>query len=101
MEGQFVKTFPSTYDTDVKARLSNEKYAWMISNRTRYYWLDEDILAINTGEAAWLYSVSRDELKQAADYSQELLAAWHREESHAFAIQEYQCWVAAAIYPPL
>ena len=92
MNGQIIKAFPSTYDQDVKNRLNNENYAWMISVRTSYCWIDADILAINSGDGVWLYSVSRDEIKRVADYSEDLLAAWHREESYAFGISEYQCW---------
>jgi len=92
MDGRLVKVFPSTDDQDVKNRSDNKKYAWMISSRTCCDWLDDDILAINSGDAIWLYSVSRDEIKQAADSSQDLWAAWCRGESYAFGISNEQCW---------
>lgn len=93
MDGRLVKAFPSTYDQDVKNRSDNERYAWMISTRTHCDWLNDDILAINSGDAIWLYSVGRDELKRAVDSSQDLWAAWCRGESYAFGVSDSQYWI--------
>ena len=93
MDGKQVKSFPSIYAPGVTRRGFSDEYEWAIANRTHCYWLDNDILAINTGEAVWLYSVSRDKLKLAADYTVSLLTGWRKGDSYSYGVSQEQRWV--------